>query len=675
MMRLLPTFLLLSFVLLIGHALGSASAWADDAPLHPPFPLKDAQGKSVLESGRPVSPIQTCAGCHDTAYIAAHSYHVDAGSSSWGKPGGAKWADGPGPFGGWDPLLYRRYSHKDGKRFDLGRAGWIRNAGKRHIGGGPAAFAADGTPLSELQAGESPNADTHVWNASTGKAEAWDWKRSGALEVDCFLCHLRAPAFGERTREVEAGRFRHAPTATLLGTGLVERDGENWRWKRAAFDEQGNADLSRLASAGHRLGAPEAANCGQCHGPAPLGRAPIMWKDLLEQANAETRGQVFSGQRLRDSALNLAGKESLHRPFDVHAERLLVCSDCHHAANNPAYEARASESRPKHLKFDARRPDLAEFLRTPNHNFARGRDGSMKNCSDFHDSEASHDWLPYAGTHMAAMRCEACHVPRVYVPARRVTDWTILSPSGGPRIEYRGVDGPIDDARSLVPGFKPLLLPRTETDGTTRLTPYNVIAFWYWVESDPERPVRLVDLQQALFVGSAYHPDVLAALDSNADGTLRPDELGLDTPAKVEAVRKRLLAVGVTAPVIAAELRPYGLHHTVATGSFATRDCSTCHTETSALASSLDVASFAPGGALPTWAGDDRVRPTGSLQTQEEGRLVYVPDLAAGGRYVLGHDRVGWIDALGIAAVVIVLLGAGTHGALRILATRRRRQA
>ena len=49
---------------------------------------------------------------------------------------------------------------------------------------------------------------------------------------------------------------------------------------------------------------------------------------LLGSLYAAIRAQPFSGQRLSASALNLAGKRSLDRAFDVHAERLVACVNC-----------------------------------------------------------------------------------------------------------------------------------------------------------------------------------------------------------------------------------------------------------------------------------------------------------------------------------------------------------
>ena len=40
------------------------------------------QGQNVLDSGQPVSTMKTCGQCHDTDFIASHSFHTDLGLSS-----------------------------------------------------------------------------------------------------------------------------------------------------------------------------------------------------------------------------------------------------------------------------------------------------------------------------------------------------------------------------------------------------------------------------------------------------------------------------------------------------------------------------------------------------------------------------------------------------------------
>ncbi len=84
-----------AFLALIALGLGIGRAAAGNAgdvpaqlsPLHPAFALLDAEGVNVLESGAPVSTMQTCGSCHDTAFIADHSFHADLGLRSMTAPG------------------------------------------------------------------------------------------------------------------------------------------------------------------------------------------------------------------------------------------------------------------------------------------------------------------------------------------------------------------------------------------------------------------------------------------------------------------------------------------------------------------------------------------------------------------------------------------------------------
>ena len=42
---------------------------------------------------------------------------------------------------------------------------------------------------------------------------------------------------------------------------------------------------------------------------------------------------------------------------------------------------------------------------------------------------------------MAAVACEACHVPKLYAPALQSIDWTVLDAAGQPLRAYRGLEG------------------------------------------------------------------------------------------------------------------------------------------------------------------------------------------------------------------------------------------
>ena len=152
----------------------TATPIAQTSPMHPTFALLDADGANVLASGAPVSTSRTCGVCHDTAYIAAHSFHSDLGLSASAPagevPNGQPWETSVGLYGSWDPITYRYLSPAGDLRIDLTPIEWLKLNAARIVGGGPAEQAA-------------------------------------GVEMDCFLCHLTDPGHVERTAALSAGSY------------------------------------------------------------------------------------------------------------------------------------------------------------------------------------------------------------------------------------------------------------------------------------------------------------------------------------------------------------------------------------------------------------------------------------------------------------------------------------
>jgi len=255
-------------------------------PLHPPVPLLDADGQQVVTSGNPVSTVVTCAACHDTHYIKNHSYHAWVGRNEQFKIGTNKeqriWDYSPGLFGRWDPIFYRYLTPPGDAKLDLSTAEWIEYMEWRHTGGGPAEIGHGDVLLDQRsqraeETGVLP--DAQILNPATGLREAWDWKASGTVEMNCFLCHLAQPDNGARVKELSEGHFKWASTATLAATGLVQRAANGWKYNPGSFAATGEAPAKTLG-----LGVPTARHCGQCHGqvhasddPLTLDLTPYAW--------------------------------------------------------------------------------------------------------------------------------------------------------------------------------------------------------------------------------------------------------------------------------------------------------------------------------------------------------------------------------------------------------------
>jgi thiosulfate reductase cytochrome b subunit len=403
----------------------------------------------------------------------------------------------------------------------------------------------------------------------------------------------------------------------------------------------------------------------------------------LDYPQTATTGQVVSGQRIDESGVNLANKAELDRSWDVHAERQLECTDCHYSLNNPSHLSEIQQSNPEHLVYDPRSLEIGEYLERPDHNFARGESAqfnvdaenkaTMRRCENCHDASESHaDWLPYIDTHMEAVACETCHIPQMYAPAIQTYDWTVVTAKGGASAACRGVEGTPNQVTSLVSGYEPVLLNRTNIDGDTLLAPYNLITSFYWVYDDAngsKRPVRLTDLEAAYLEGESYAADIVTAFDADKDGKVSSVELVIDSPAKEDAVKAKLSALELNNPRIEGMVQPYSINHNVAKGENAVNDCKACHNEDSRMTQPIKLADNAP--VMPIFDADNNVNGSGEIVTGADGALYYQPVPANDKMYVFGSSRVSWIDWLGALAFAGSLLGVLGHGTLRYLAARK----
>ncbi|MFW5709435.1 MAG: cytochrome b/b6 domain-containing protein [Chloroflexota bacterium] len=621
------TCITVSLILLVNGYAAAQEETPQESPstLHPAIPLLDASGANVLDSGQPISPMQTCGACHDTEFIAEHSVHVSMGSNFTGAIDDDRdWVDGIGWFGGWNPITYQD---------DLPIEDWIKQFGWRHVGGGPAAEA--------------------------------------GVEMNCFVCHIPGADNAARVAALEAGHFEWASTATLNNTGIVQQTDDGWTANPDAFDPEG-----RLREEYITIDAPTDQNCSFCHGVVHTNaQEPLVMDPFdLTQWTTTTTGQVFSPQRLNNSGLNLEDKITLSRSWDVHAERVVGCTDCHYSLNNPIFYIESEIGRPEHLEFDPRRMDYDDFLLRPLHQFANSGQvyaeafpifqRSVRDCASCHDAEASHEWLEYTQRHLNTLSCETCHIPDIHAPALAAVDWTILTQQGTPRMDYRGVDTSTDPV--YMTGYEPVLLPDTED----RLAPYNIVSAWYWVHGDPAEPVTQEDLKTVYFDGDRYAAAVIEVFDTDGDGRLNDNELVIDTDEKSTLITQRLADLGLTNPRIVAQSEAYALHHGVTHGDWATRDCSTCHSEDSRLNQAFILSTDTPGGVQPTFLGDNM---TGEITVDSNGNLIFTPSLAIGenGLYVLGHHSAPLVDILGVLIFVGSTFGVVVHAGLRVISARR----
>ncbi len=678
------TLLSLAGLLILALAIGIGTVLASPEPaptpqasvLHPNFILLDADGVNVLESNGAVSTMQTCGQCHDTNFIQSHAFHSDLGLADYKETKDLNASNGL--FGKWDPLNYRYLSQNGDERLDMSTAEWLMLNGERVVGGGPATTSRDGAALDNLK-DVVENPETAILDKD-GNAVVWDWDKSGTMEMNCFLCHLETPNTAARADAIHAGEFGNANTATLTDLNIVSKSADGWTWNAEAFNEVGELKSEVLG-----IQDPTNSNCATCHGEVhPNSGDPLTLNQCdLDYPQTATTGQVVSGQRIDESGVNLANKAELDRSWDVHAERQLECTDCHYALNNPSHLSEIQSDNPEHLVYDPRSLEIGEYLERPDHNFARGESAqfnvdaenkaTMRRCENCHDANESHaDWLPYIDTHMEAVACETCHIPQMYAPAIQTYDWTVVTTKGAASTACRGVEGTPNQVTSLVSGYEPVLLNRTNIDGDTLLAPYNLITSFYWVYDDAngsKRPVRLTDLEAAYLEGESYAADIVAAFDADKDGKVSGTDLVIDSPTKEDAVKSKLSALGLNNPRIEGMVQPYSINHNVAKGENAVNDCKACHNEESRMTQPIKLADNAP--VMPIFDADNNVNGSGEIVTGADGALYYQPMPANDKMYVFGSSRVSWIDWLGALAFAGSLLGVLGHGTLRYLAARK----
>jgi thiosulfate reductase cytochrome b subunit len=609
---------------------------------HPAFPLLDEAGQLVIGSGQPLSTMKTCGACHDTSFIASSSDHADAGAQQLGSENSRyEWQAGPGYFGGWDPLRYDSALTQEG-RIDVEK--WLRQSGARHVGGGP---------VSDL------------------------------IEMDCLLCHSDLTDPAARRESLQRGDYPWANSSSLSQNGiLLESDGQ-WTWNSDKFQADGSLVEGALS-----IRKPRNENCARCHGIVDnrLDSPLTVSSDLTTRSMSDRTGQIISPQKVFNSGMNIAGKESLAHPFDVHSDRVVGCVNCHYSLNNPVYFQQREESRPAHLDFDPRRLSSADYLQRPLHQFAKGSsthglaaagsENSLRRCESCHDAEKVHLWLPYRQRHFNSLACESCHVPELYGPALQTLDWTLPEPDGEPRRRYRNVDGDPASADGLIQGFRPVLLARETAGGGSKLSPYNLVTSWFWLAGNPARPVSREQLVAALYEGDRPHTDLLRALDDDDDGRLSGSELSLDSAERAAAVRERLQASGLDNVRLGSEITPFTISHNVVNGRWATRECTSCHSKESLFAMVFPLSDFQAGGQLPAHnngaGGHAGLVLSGEIVRRNDGGVAYIPDSGANGFYIIGLHGLDLVDKLGLLMFFGVALGVTAHALARYYFKRRR---
>ena len=421
----------------------------------------------------------------------------------------------------------------------------------------------------------------------------------GDQQMNCFLCHIPEPDHAGRLEAIQSGKPEWSVSATLAETGLVSRTADGYAWNTQQVAEDGEAELP--------LHPVSETNCGACHGMVHDGFAPLQ----VELGNGkewttEKTGQVFSPQRVRLSSMNLEAKDQLDMPWDVHAQRLVSCGDCHY-----------SRGRPERLAGEV------AVTSEPS------SDGSRRRCESCHSLTGTHTWLPEQDKHFKAVACESCHVPELQMAAQQSIDATVLRLDGTPQPSYRGVDGDIENSSAAyIRGYRPLLRVGTGVQGDPKVLPFNLVTRWFWVDQASEEEVAADILARVWITDGAYDDEIMVAFDTNEDGKLDADELRLDRPCKIVVIKERLRTNGVKNPEIRGAVRAYHIHHNVLHGSLVNRDCTRCHQEDKQASTAFTLSPYLPFHAEPSVVTDTTdIVLDGEFLKNTDGALQFIPGL------------------------------------------------
>ena len=672
--------------------------------MHPDIVLFDKAGLPVQESGKPISTRKTCGKCHDYDFI-SDNFHgsqgrfeirsvmpVEEGEKEESDHSFPSFFLSPGMYGKWCSMPNRQIPASDVSDisdFDLGTPEWVRSCGLCHVGGVVTEFDRKGRRYDEVADDDITPMDPDYFFYSAGKEELtrWDWKESGVVEMDCFLCHVKNFNRPARDEQLKEGWFSWAIPATLLGAGIVESDWGELSYREDAFNTDGTVRMDLLG-----LDEPNVANCGQCHGlatddPEANHIDPFFSNDLLR--GTKKFGRIYHPGKIKDSDVNLVGKETMDFPWDAHAAKKLICIDCHFSTNNPAKMKRKTEA--THLKYIPQSNEWQRYLHRPDHNFAKGDPcpenvarhlrNTMRLCADCHDTDKTHDWLPFKETHYRSLRCEVCHVPKKNYWAYKQIDLTL---KGSGHAHARGFEDIGDEYKDLskpVTGFTPAYMPKRVDDEPPQILPFNPITALYWFRPDKERPLYKREIQKAFWELDAkrkpvHKPALLALLDEDGSGELDHDEFRLDTPEKVAGAKAMLAEIGITKVEMRLEVVPFSLHHNVVSKEQAIRDCTVCHGDNSRLFQWIEVFDFETDVnesemvSSCLWAkhAEDYIR-------RQDGKFFYDPTVPLSRAFhVVGARKnplvsgIGWISVLGVFA------GTLGHGGVRIILAKRRRR-
>ncbi|MBN2719245.1 MAG: cytochrome b/b6 domain-containing protein [Deltaproteobacteria bacterium] len=441
-------------------------------------------------------------------------------------------------------------------------------------------------------------------------------------------------------------------------------------WKKENIDIYG-----RLAASKSRVRRATSKVCSQCHGilESNVLSIPDDYETRLRDENGyltydltRTTGALVSDMPYSKSQLNLKNKASMQYPADVHAARLVGCTDCHHTANNPTRSG-VRKSQLSHLKEDPRRVSFSEYLQQPDHTLATPK------CTECHNALATHDFLPYKSRHLSVLDCQSCHVPKLYGPVLSTIDETVVNHRGNPVLLYaEAIDSKESLNAQLRAGISPSLLPYQDKTGKHKIGAFNFVVNWYWIDDNTGKRVSADVLKKAYLKNASggYTHEATALFDQNKNGKVEKSELIIKSTTQNKAVTQWLKNVGVKQPRMVGEISAYPIAHGITNKDGVLASCDACHDADGRFAGNIKVSDRLPaGGTLMLGKNMDRLT-HGQLLSSES--LTWQRQGVEDTWYVFGFSRADWSDTGGFILFVLSFLGILAHGGYRFVTRKQR---
>ena len=171
------------------------------------------------------------------------------------------------------------------RRSDIDKSSFhfVKACGVCHPGGGPAEYDRKGNRYDEFASDPENGIIRNADNFLDGDYYQSDWEKSGVLEADCLICHLKGYNWQARALAVRGGFFYEAP---MIGAGWftdlkksvtpIPSEKPKATSFRTDYTRTNIADPANLGEFITRAIPDE--NCWNCHAMADVKKRGRTWK-------------------------------------------------------------------------------------------------------------------------------------------------------------------------------------------------------------------------------------------------------------------------------------------------------------------------------------------------------------------------------------------------------------